>query len=184
MIKYAGPSESILPAYTVENVGGVKVGFIGMTLEGTPNIVTAAGIAGLSFTDEVRTANGLVPALQGAGVEAIVVLLHQGGSRPADLVRAGQQALHGHPSYDGCARRSPARLADHPSPGLDPEIDMVVSGHTHQPYICDIQDPAGQQRLVTIASSFGRLFTDTNLVLDTRTDDIVRAVGRGRRTCS
>ena len=56
---------------------------------------------------------------------------------------------------------------------------MVISGHTHQPYVCNVPDPEGQQRLVTSASSFGRLFTETDLKYDTRTDDIVRASVKG-----
>ena len=58
---------------------GAKIGFIGMTLKDTPDIVTAAGIAGLEFKDEVATANALVPVLKAKGVNAIVVLIHQGG---------------------------------------------------------------------------------------------------------
>ena len=57
---------------------------------------------------------------------------------------------------------------------------MVVSGHTHQPYVCSVKDPAGQPRLLTSASSFGRLFTETNLTYDRRTSDIVRTLGQGR----
>ena len=38
---------------------------------------------------------------------------------------------------------------------------MIVSGHTHQPYVCTLPDPAGKPRLVTSASSFGRLYTET-----------------------
>jgi 5'-nucleotidase len=56
---------------------------------------------------------------------------------------------------------------------------MVISGHTHQPYVCDVKDPAGQDRLVTSASSFGRLFTETTLKYDRRTQDIVRASVEG-----
>ncbi|HEX5089776.1 MAG TPA: bifunctional metallophosphatase/5'-nucleotidase, partial [Nocardioides sp.] len=62
-VKYAGTDETILPAYTVKNVKGAKIGFIGMTLEDTPSIVTASGVAGLEFDDEVATANALVPVL-------------------------------------------------------------------------------------------------------------------------
>ncbi len=71
---------TILPAYSIKNVNGAKIGFIGMTLKDTPNIVTASGVAGLEFTDEVKTANALVPVLRKQGVKAIVVLIHQGGS--------------------------------------------------------------------------------------------------------
>jgi 5'-nucleotidase len=56
---------------------------------------------------------------------------------------------------------------------------MVISGHTHQPYVCTVKDPSGRPRLLTSASSFGRLFTETNLVYDRRTRDIVRSSVKG-----
>ncbi|MEP6800122.1 MAG: hypothetical protein ABI890_18330, partial [Lapillicoccus sp.] len=63
----------ILPAYVIKTVGAAKIGFIGMTLKDTPSIVTASGIQGLRFLDEVKTANALVPVLKAQGVNAIVV---------------------------------------------------------------------------------------------------------------
>ena len=156
---------TILPAYTVKNVNGAKIGFIGMTLEGTPSIVTASGVAGLEFKDEVETANALVPVLKEQDVNAIVVLVHEGATpKPS-----------GQPFDWSCGRGG---TIDGPvvdiAKNLDPAIDMVISGHTHQPYVCNIPDPAGQPRLVTSASSFGRLFTETNVKYDRRTQDIVR----------
>jgi 5'-nucleotidase len=179
-VKYAGTNQTILPAYTVKNIKGAKIGFIGMTLKDTPSIVTASGVAGLEFTDEVQTANALVPVLRKQGVNAIVVLIHQGGS-------PGQQTWYGpdgkpyqvNPTYDAACAKGSQLAPDSPiipiAKNLSPAIDMIVSGHTHQPYICDIKDPAGQDRLVTSASSFGRLYTDTEVTYDRRTQDIVRA---------
>ncbi len=151
---------SILKSTTVRDVDGVKVGFIGMTLEGTPDIVSQAGIQGLRFDDEVRTANRLVPRLQERGVESIVVLLHEGGY-PADPT-----------AFDGCPNLSGpvVDIADR----LDAEIDAVLTGHTHQPYNCSIDDPNGRPRLVTSASSFGRIVSDVHLLLNERTGDVVR----------
>lgn len=178
-VVYEGTNETILPAYSIENFKGAKIGFIGMTLKETPDIVTASGVAGLEFTDEVATANALVPVLKAQGVNAIVVLLHQGGT-------PGQETWYGpdnkpyqvSPSYDAAcgngAELDPMSPVIPIAKGLDPAIDMVVSGHTHQPYICSIKDPAGNDRMVTSASSFGRLFTDTTLTYDRRTQDIVR----------
>jgi 2',3'-cyclic-nucleotide 2'-phosphodiesterase (5'-nucleotidase family) len=57
---------------------------------------------------------------------------------------------------------------------LDPEIDAVITGHTHRPYNCSIPDPAGQPRPVTSAFSYGRIVTEMNLILDKRTGDVVR----------
>ena len=50
----------------------------------------------------------------------------------------------------------------------------MVTGHTHQPYTCNIPDPAGRDRWVTSASSFGRVVTETNLKLDRATGDVIR----------
>ncbi|NNM46927.1 bifunctional metallophosphatase/5'-nucleotidase [Knoellia koreensis] len=178
-VDYAGTDKTILPAYTIKKVKGAKIGFIGMTLKDTPSIVTAAGVAGLEFKDEVTTANKLVPELKKKGVNAIVVLIHQGGV-------PNQQVWYGpdnkpytvNPTYDYTCAKGGTLAADSPilpiAKNLDPAIDMIVSGHTHQPYVCNVPDPKGQQRMVTSASSFGRLFTDTNLTYDRRTQDIVR----------
>ena len=58
----------------------MKVAFIGMTLEGTPLIVSPGGISTVNFLDEAETVNALVPGFKAQGVETIVVLLHEGGS--------------------------------------------------------------------------------------------------------
>ncbi|GAA1983585.1 bifunctional metallophosphatase/5'-nucleotidase [Terrabacter lapilli] len=158
--------KTILPPYWVKNFNGAKIGFIGMTLKETPSIVTASGVAGLEFKDEVQTANALVPVLKAQGVNAIVVLVHQGGTPPANT------------PYDYTCKGGGSLSADSPIipivKNLDPAIDMVISGHTHQPYVCAIPDANGVPRLVTSASSFGRLYNDTEITYDRRTSDIVR----------
>ena len=73
----------ILPAYKIRKVGGVNVGFVGMTLEGTPSIVNPNGITSVDFLDEVTTANRYATELKAKGVNAIVLLLHEGGSQAA-----------------------------------------------------------------------------------------------------
>ncbi|MCU1535684.1 MAG: 5-nucleotidase [Humibacillus sp.] len=157
---------TILPSYYVKNMGGAKIGFIGMTLKDTPSIVTASGVAGLEFKDEVATANALVPKLKAEGVNAVVVLIHQGGTPPSGT------------PYDYTCKGGGTLSADSPiipiAKGLDPAIDMIISGHTHQPYVCALPDPAGNPRLVTSASSFGRLYNETEVTYDRRTSDIVR----------
>ncbi len=151
---------TVFPGYKIKRFGNVKVGFIGMTLQDTPNIVTRAGVEGLRFTDEVRTVRRLMPELREKGVKSIVVLLHEGGV-PV-------------PSYDynGCASIT--------GPGLDiaqqlpTGVDAVISGHTHQPYNCTVTDPKGRPRLFTSASSIGRMVTEMTLQIDRRTKDVIR----------
>ncbi len=153
--------ETPLPPYWVKKIESVKVGFIGMTLEATDTLVAAAGIQGWDFLDEAATANALVPILKAQGVEVIIVLLHEGGSQtppPGDV--------------DACVGISGPIVAINNA--LDPEIDAMITGHTHLPYNCVLPDSDGQPRIVTSAYSFGRVVSELNLVLDKRTDDVRR----------
>ena len=153
--------ETPLPPYWIERFNNVEVGFIGMTLEATDTLVAAAGIQGWDFLDEAETANALVPILKAQGVEAIVVLLHEGGSQtppPGDV--------------DACVGISGPIVAINDA--LDPEIDAMITGHTHLPYNCMLTDSAGQPRIVTSAYSYGRVVSELNLVLDKRTHDVRR----------
>ncbi len=156
--------EPLLPATSIKTVDGVKIGFIGMTLEGTPSLVSPGGIDTVEFMDEVETANAQAAFLQSEGVESIVVLLHEGG---AQVLPAGQTLDIG-----GCVGLS-GPIVDIAN-DLDPAIDMMVTGHTHQPYVCSIDDPAGDPRLVTSAASFGQVLTQTHLTIDLATQDVVR----------
>ncbi|GAA2252181.1 bifunctional metallophosphatase/5'-nucleotidase [Kitasatospora cystarginea] len=155
---------TLLPPYWVKNVHGVKVGFIGVTLEGTPNIVTAAGVKGLKFAGEVTTINKYAAELKRKGVNSIVALIHEGGYPASstynyDCGPAGQ-GISG-PIVDIAKK-------------LDPAVGAIVTGHTHNSYACSIPDPNGVPRSVTSAASFGRLYTEIDLKLDRRTGTIVR----------
>ncbi|TQL66917.1 5'-nucleotidase [Nocardioides albertanoniae] len=177
--------KTILPSYSIKEVDGAKIGFIGMTLEGTPDIVTAEGVKGLTFKDEVETANALVPVLKKKGVKAIVTLIHEGANLPKEKwTDPATGTVHEvNASFDYTCEGGGELIADSPivpiAEGLDPQIDMVVTGHTHNPYVCDVPDPKGKSRLVTSASSFGRLFTETNLKYDLKKHDIVRSSVKG-----
>jgi 2',3'-cyclic-nucleotide 2'-phosphodiesterase (5'-nucleotidase family) len=126
-----------------------------------------------------------VPVLERKGVNAIVVLIHQGGTPDKQTWKdpSGKE-WKVNPNYDytcgGGGSLIPASSPILPiAENLDDQIDMVVSGHTHQPYVCDVKDTAGRSRLLTSASSFGRLYTETNLTYDRRTRDIVRSSVKG-----
>lgn len=154
--------ETPLPPFWIKKVNSEKIAFIGMTLEATDTLVAAAGIEGWDFLDEAETANRLVPILRDEyGVKTIVVLLHEGGSQtppPGDITAC--QGISG-PIVEINSR-------------LDPEIDVVITGHTHLPYNCLLPDPSGQDRIVTSAYSFGRVVTEVSLVIDKGTGDVRR----------
>ncbi|MFF2526666.1 bifunctional metallophosphatase/5'-nucleotidase [Streptomyces liangshanensis] len=156
----------ILKPYTVWKKNGVKVGFIGVTLEGTPNVVTAEGVKGLKFHDEIETVNKYAKELDRQGVKSIVALIHEGGLPASSSYNYDCDS----PAAGGGLSGPIVDIAK----GISPKVDALVTGHTHNAYVCTIPDPAGQPRLVTSASSFGKLYTDTTLTYDRRTNDIVR----------
>lgn len=175
--------KTLLPAYGIKTFGKVKVAFIGMTLKGTPGIVTPTGVAGLSFRDEAQTVNELVPRLRAQGIEAIVVLVHQGGFQGA-----------GNSDINGCV----GDLAGSDIAGivkqLDNAVDLVISGHTHAAYNCSrntldngsvareagLPNKAGRKVPVTSASAFGRVLTEVDLKIDPVTRDVVDVSPRNR----
>ncbi|MEV7005269.1 bifunctional metallophosphatase/5'-nucleotidase [Streptosporangium sp. NPDC051022] len=150
-----------LPPVAIRWINGVPVGFIGLVTQTTPNIVTSAGIKDLEFIDEVKAANVASRLLKLVGVKAQVVLVHEG-----DQVTAGQ-------SPDACSAQPGAgtRIATQ----VDPEIDMVLSGHSHQAYLCTVSDPSGGKRLFSQGGSFGRVITKVDFQVDVRTRDVVRS---------
>jgi 5'-nucleotidase len=154
-VVYKDTGETILPASTVKTVGGVKVGFIGLTLEGTPNIVSAAGIQTVNFLDEATTINAAANALKHQGVKTIVVLIHEGGAQSVSLDTT---------MINTCTGMSGA-ITDIVG-NLDQTIDLVVSGHTHTAYNCQLPNRAGVAIPVTSSSSFGRLVTDIDMKIN------------------
>ncbi|MFJ8163452.1 bifunctional metallophosphatase/5'-nucleotidase [Streptomyces sp. NPDC096136] len=146
--------------------GDVKIGFIGVTLEGTPDVVTADGVKGLKFGDEVETINKYAAELDKQGVKSIVALIHEGG-----LPASG--AYNYDCNVPGAGAGISGAIVDI-AKNVSPKVDALVTGHTHQAYSCNIPDPAGNPRTVTSAASYGRLFTDTTLTYDKATKDIVR----------
>ena len=146
--------KTIFPAYEIREFGGIPVAFIGLTLKDTPRIVSPDGVAGLEFRDEADTVNALVPELKARGVEAIVVLIHEGGLPTGDFNEC--PGISG-PIVDIVRK-------------FDRAVDVVISGHTHQAYVCEIDG-----RLVTSGDKFGTLVTAIDLKLDPATRDIVSA---------
>jgi 5'-nucleotidase len=146
--------KTILPPYEIREFEGIPVAFIGLTLKGTPGIVSPVGVEGLEFRDEAVTVNALIPELAARGVEAIVVLIHEGGLPTGD--------------YNECPGIS-GPIVDIVKE-LDAAVGVVVSGHSHRAYVCDIDG-----RLVTSGDKFGTLVTAIDLKLDRTTKKIIGA---------
>lgn len=147
--------KTFFPPYFVKRFQGIPVAFIGITLEGAPGIIVPSSIAGLDFKNEADTVNSLVPLLRAQGVEAIVVLIHEGGLPTGDYNEC--PGISG-PIVDIVKR-------------FDKAIDLVISGHTHKAYNCRIDG-----RLVTSGDKYGTMLTSIDLVLARRSGDVQSAV--------
>ena len=132
---------TLFPATGLRTFGSgarkVTVGFIGLTLKGTPQLVSPEGIKGLTFGDEADAINAAVPKLKAEGADAVIVLIHQGG-------RTAEE-----PDPQTCSHfvGDITAVLDR----LDPGVDVVVSGHTHWAYVCDYAEinPAKPIRLTS-----------------------------------
>lgn len=143
----------------------VTIGLIGLTLKGTPDLVSAEGIKGLTFADEAATINAAVPQLKAAGADAVVVLIHQG-------VRT-----KGIPNPQGCEQAGGE--IEPILQQLDPRVDVIVSGHTHWAYVCEYPSRDPQRPfLLTSAGVFGELVTDITLEIDPDANRVVSRTAR------
>jgi len=152
--------------------GPITIGFIGMTLKGTKQLVTPSGVEGVTFTDEAETANALVPKLKAEGADTIVLLIHQGGKLPQFTTGNGCDGLYGEilPIL----------------PKLDPAIATVISGHSHWAYVCRGSQQVAR-RLLTSAGKYGYFVTDLRLRFDPSSHRLIGedatnvVVGNGER---
>ncbi len=162
-VEETATGKTIFPSYAVKVIGGIRVGFIGMTLKETPTIVTPTGVAGLVFKDEAATVNALIPKLRARGVEAVVVLIHQGGTVPTT------QSVNSINLCDGNLEGSPIKTIANQ---LDDEVDLVISGHTHQAYNCQIANKVGRLLPVTSANAQGRVLSNIDMTADKATGEV------------
>ncbi|GIG67024.1 bifunctional metallophosphatase/5'-nucleotidase [Phytomonospora endophytica] len=158
--------EPILPPYWIKDYDGVEVGFIGLVTRDVPSVVVQSGIAGLEFRDEVATIDRYAKELSRKGVKAIVTLIHEGGEKTS-------------PAYDfDCDAQGPGTGVVGPIKAIaeraSSAVDLIVTGHSHEAYVCSIPDPKGKPRLITQAASFGRTFTDIRFQINPDTGDVVR----------
>jgi 5'-nucleotidase len=147
-VAYKDGSGTIFPPYSIVKFNGIKMALVGMTLEGTPSIVSPGGIQNVDFFDEADTVNALVPELRRQNVETIVVLVHEGGFPSA---------------FDNTCPGISGPIVDIVERTSD-EVDLFITGHTHQSYNCVIDG-----RPVTSAYQYGGMISDIDMSISRAT---------------
>ncbi len=157
---------TLFPGTAMREFGGAKIGFIGMTLKETGILVSPSGTRGYRFADEAETANALAAELRVQGADAVVLLIHQGANVRPVYNSSGCPELSGDimPVLDR----------------LDTSIRLIVSGHTHQAYVCQVPAPDGSTRTLTSAGRYGYFVTDIRLTVDPGADAVVTITAENR----
>ncbi|WP_420843756.1 5'-nucleotidase C-terminal domain-containing protein [Listeria costaricensis] len=147
--------------YVVEEIGGVKVGFIGIVTTEIPNLVLANYIKDYDFLDEAETVAKYSKVLRDQGVNAIVVLSHvpalSSGNPTIDTTKT---------DVAGEAANMMIKVNQ-----IDPDnsVDLVLAGHNHQ-YTNGV---VGTTRIVQSYNN-GKAFSNVTGELDLTTGDFVK----------
>jgi len=130
----------------IYDVGGVKVGVVGIVNEEAPTLVTPGALGTLEITDSIAAANRGAIAAKKAGADVVVVLTHKGvrGLNP-----------------DGSAFGEVIDLANGVAGG---QIDVIVGDHTDFQYSAVHQD----RILVVENRSKGLTFAKIELEVDSK----------------
>jgi len=147
-------NSTLFAPYKIRDIEGIPVAFVGASLKDTPTVVTPSGIEGYTFLDEADSINAAVRDLKAKGVKTIIVLIHDGGTQEG--LPSESKNLSG--TIIDIVKR------------IDKEVDVIVTGHTHQCYVANIDG-----RIVTQAGSQGKFLTDIDLILNRSTGDVVSA---------
>lgn len=160
--KPGAPQSELLDPTYVRDFDGVQVGFIGAVTEHLDELVAPGGMEGVQIEDVVTATNREADRLRAAGVDVIVLLVHEGA-----------------PTTD-CAAMDDDPASDFGSivTGVDDNVDAIVSGHTHLAYDCSfpVAGWAGRavtERPVVSAGQYGYNLNQLTFTVDTATGAVV-----------
>jgi 5'-nucleotidase len=160
-------SRFLLPPYLIEEVQGIPLAFIGAVTTETPN-KCSKNLSDLRFLDEAETINFQVDVLKRLGVRAIIVLIHEGGAQKAYYTKTDPNDLE--------KNKVTGKIKDIVS-RLDPEVDVVISGHTHK-----FTNTLIKNILVTQAYCHGEAYADIDVEINLDTKNIVAKSAVIKRT--
>lgn len=154
-------SRPLFPAYTIRNLGGVKVGVIGAVLSGATWFLRKTGISTIRFDDEVESINRAAVALKQQGVRTIILSIHQGGNQ-----RFAPELPRDAAAVSGEIKSTIAQL--------DGEIDVVISGHSHSALSALVPNREQLPTLLTQAFHSGSAFARIELAIESASGEVAK----------
>ncbi|MBO9523054.1 MAG: ExeM/NucH family extracellular endonuclease [Nocardioidaceae bacterium] len=169
-----GTQDPVLPEYATFTVQGVKVAVIGAVTEETRSLVSPGGITEIDFGNPVDAVNRVAHELSDGDpangeADVIVASFHAGATQGLGSSYAAEVAKGG----------EFAQMAN-----LDPAVDAIFNGHTHQAYAWDAPVPGqpGRTRPIIQTGEYGNNVGQVQLVVDPGTGGVtsytVRNVAR------
>lgn len=158
----AATGQPVLDPYYIYTLGnGLKVGVIGAVTDTVPQLVSPAGIDGLTFTDPVAAVNKYADQLKSQGLANIVIAVYHDGS---EVTSSLDDALASGANFDAMVNDT------------DANVDAIINGHTHMVYDwtgVSPQDPKGLDkypgRAIVQAGSYGSDIGQIDIAVDTGT---------------
>ncbi|MFI2104290.1 bifunctional metallophosphatase/5'-nucleotidase [Isoptericola sp. NPDC019693] len=159
-LKVRATGDDAVPATWIKDFGDVQVGFVGAVTEELPALVSPAGIADLEVQSIVDTTNEEADALKAEGADVVVLLVHE-GAESTDCAAM--------PTADNAF----AEIVN----AVSPEVDAIVSGHTHLAYDCafPVDEWAGEavtERPVVSAGQYGYNLNQLVYSVDAATGEV------------
>lgn len=154
----------LLAPYTIYEVNNVPIGFIGITLESTPQLVIPGMVDNLEFKNQSAIVAYYTDELRKQGVESIVVIIHDGSESESYLGATRQEAFIPSDSRFFSFLKA-----------LPDAIDVVVTGHSHQFTNAYVTNATGKTILLTQAYASGRAYADISITINPATSDIIAA---------
>lgn len=159
--KTGAPEDEQLAKSWTQDFDGVQVGFVGAVTEHLESLVSPGGMEGVEVSDIVDSVNAEADELKSGGADVVVMLVHEGA-----------------PGTD-CATMDDDPTSDFGSivTGVNPNVDAIVSGHTHLAYDCKFpvaewSDRAVTERPVVSAGQYGTNLNQLKLTVDADTGDV------------
>lgn len=110
------PAEGVFKPYTIKNIGGKKIGFIGLNID-PESLIAKNNYQGLVFHDIIPTANKTAALLKKKGCDLVVAVTHIGYTKGNDKTTDPELAK------------------------ASKDIDIIIGGHSHT-----LVDPAQPEK--------------------------------------
>ncbi|MCM3163887.1 bifunctional metallophosphatase/5'-nucleotidase [Metabacillus litoralis] len=139
----------LLPPYTIKEMNGVKLGFIGALTTETNKFVITENRQEITISDEVAAINLATEKLIDQGVRSIIVLAH---------ISAKSNLKGGNPQLDMIKM----------APLLHDEVDVIFAGHSHG-YANTVVD----NKLIVQGYAYGKAISDVKIIINPQNGQII-----------